>query len=47
LEALFCEVWEEEDEEDDAGKVDVFWGRLRGAEDAAKAEVVEDKFARV
>jgi hypothetical protein len=24
LEALFCEVWEEEDEEDDAGKVDMF-----------------------
>ena len=47
LEALFCEFCEEEGQGDDAGNVDVFWRRLGGAEDAANAEVVEDKFACV
>ena len=47
LEALFCKVCEEEGEEDDAGNVDAFWRHLGGAEDAANAEVVEDKFVHV
>ena len=47
LEALFCKFCEEEGEEDDAGNVDALWRCLGGAEDAAKVEVVEDKFAHV
>ena len=47
LDALFCEFCEEEGEGDDAGNVDTFWGRLGGAEDAANAEVVEDKLVHV
>ena len=47
LEALFHDGWDEEVEEDDAGDVDAFCECLAGAEDAAKAEVVEDKLARV
>ena len=47
LGALFCEFWEEEGEEDDAGAVDAFCERLGAPEDAAKAEVVEERLARV
>jgi hypothetical protein len=47
LEALFYEGWDEKDDDDDAGNVDAFWGCLGGAEDTAKAEVVEDKFTHV
>jgi len=47
LEALFRNGWDEEVEEDNAGDVDAFCKRLAGAEDAAKAEVVEDKLAHV
>ena len=48
LGALFCEFWDEEEGEDEgAGDVGAFWERLDGAEDAAKAEVVEERLARV
>ena len=44
LGALFCEFWDEEEEEDEgAGDVGAFWECLDGAEDAAKAEVVEER----
>ena len=44
---LFCKFCKEEGKKDDAGNVDMFWRCLGGAEDAAKAEVVGDTFARV
>ena len=47
LEALFCEFCDEEGEGEDADDEDTFWEHLGGAEDAAKAEVVEDRFVRM
>ena len=47
LEALFCDFWEEEGEEDDGCNGDTFREYLGAAEDTVKAEVVEDKFAHM
>ena len=47
LEALFCEFCDEEGEGEDADDEDAFWEHLGGAEDAAKAKVIEDRVARV
>ena len=47
LEALFCEFWEEEGEEEDAGAVDAFCDCLGAPVDAAKAEVVEERLVCV
>ena len=47
LGALFCEFWDDKEEEEGAGDVGACWECLDGAEDAVKAEVVEERLVCV